>query len=319
VLAGSQAAEDPCEKVKQTITADRVWGGPDQMNAPRAVSVAPDGSIYVADSRNHRILKYDADGTLVLTWGSFGDARAGTAAPGTFNEPWGVAVGPDGSVYVADTWNHRLQKFDANGQFLTLWGHEQYQPDNFETFDGFWGPRAVVVDQAGRVFVADTGNKRIVVFDENGQGLSNIGGSGFEPGLLDEPVGLAFGPDGTVYVADTWNQRVQAFKPDPSTGEYLFAQQWPVVGWYGQSLDNKPYLAVDAQGRVYATDPEGYRVLVFNKDGQCLATWGDFGADNTAFALASGIAVDAQGNVYVTDAVKDDQANDRVMKFPPLK
>ena len=319
VLAGSGAAEDPCEKVKQTIAADRVWGGPDQMNAPRAVSVAPDGSIYVADSRNHRLLKYDADGTLVLTWGSFGDARAGTAAPGTFNEPWGVAVGPDGSVYVADTWNHRIQKFDANGQFLTMWGHEQYQPDNFETFDGFWGPRAVVVDQAGRVFVADTGNKRIVVFDENGQGLSNIGGGGFEPGLLDEPVGLALGPDGTVYVADTWNQRVQAFKPDPNTGEYLFAQQWPVVGWYGQSLDNKPYLAVDAQGRVYATDPEGYRVLVFNKDGQCLATWGDFGADNTTFALASGIAVDAQGNVYVTDAVKDDQANDRVMKFPPLK
>jgi sugar lactone lactonase YvrE len=169
------------------------------------------------------------------------------------------------------------------------------------------------------VFVADTGNKRIVVFDENGQGLSNIGGSGFEPGLLDEPVGLALGPDGTVYVADTWNQRVQAFKPDSNTGEYLFAQQWPVVGWYGQSLDNKPYLAVDAQGRVYATDPEGYRVLVFNTDGQCLATWGDFGADNTAFALASGIAVDAQGNVYVTDAVKDDQANDRVMKFPALK
>jgi hypothetical protein len=51
VLAGSGAAEDPCEKVKQTVAAERVWGGPDQMNAPRAVSVAPDGSIYVADSQ----------------------------------------------------------------------------------------------------------------------------------------------------------------------------------------------------------------------------------------------------------------------------
>jgi predicted membrane-bound mannosyltransferase/DNA-binding beta-propeller fold protein YncE len=315
--------EDPCTKVKQPIAAAAVWGGPGQapgqFDAPRSVAVGPDGSVYVADSRNNRIQKFDANGQLLLSWGTLGDVAAGTGAPGTFKEPWGVAVGPDGSVYVADTWNHRIQKFDANGQFLKMWGHEQFQPDNFEAFDGFWGPRAVAVDARGHVFVADTGNKRIVEFDSDGNGLSNIGAGGFEQGLLDEPVGLALGADNTLYVADTWNQRIQRFKLDPNTSEYVFDKQWPIVGWDGQSLDNKPYLAVDAQGRVYATDPEGYRVLVFDKEGKCLATWGDFGADNGNFALASGIAVDAQGNVYVADAVKEDQVNDRVMKFPPLK
>ncbi len=323
VLAGSTAQEDPCAKLRQVIPATRVWGGPGaapgQFDAPRGVAIAPDGSVYVADSRNYRIQKFDADGNLLLTWGTFGEVAKGTGAAGTFNEPWGVGVGPDGAVYIADTWNHRIQKFDANGQFLSMWGHEQYQPDNFATFDGFWGPRAVVVDAQSRVFVADTGNKRIVVFDANGLGLFNIGSGGFEPGLLDEPVGLALDADDTLYVADTWNQRIQAFRPDPATGTYVMDKQWPVVGWYGQSLFNKPYLAVDAQGRVYAADPEGYRVLVFDQAGQCLTTWGDYGQDNTTFALASGIAVDAQGNIYVADAGEGEEANNRVMKFPPLK
>jgi uncharacterized protein (TIGR03663 family) len=313
VLSGPGPEEDPYLQSRQVIAAARAWGAqgtaPGAFDAPRAVAVAPDGALYVADSRNHRIQKFDADGNLLLTWGSFGSLEAGTADPGNFNEPWGVGVGPDGSVYVADTWNHRIQKFDANGNFVTAWG-------NFgqaETFNTFWGPRAVAVDASGRVFVADTGNKRVVVFDGDGRPLMTIGSVGFESGFFDEPVGVALDADGALYVADTWNQRVQVFRPDPEIGEYLFSHEWPIAGWYGQSLDNKPYLALDGRGRVYVTDPEGYRVLVFDGAGEFLTTWGDFGADSTAFGLVSGVAVDAAGNVYVSDG-----GNHRLMKFPPL-
>ena len=114
-------------------------------------------------------------------------------------------------------------------------------------------------------------------------------------------------------MADTWNQRIQVFTRNPSTDEYVFAREWPISGWFGQSLDNKPYLALDAKGRLYVTDPEGYRILVFDSHGKFLTTWGDFGSDNSTFALVSGIAVDAGGNIYVSDA-----GNQRVMKFPPL-
>lgn len=310
----SAPVEDPYAKSRQTITALSVWGiqgqQPGSFDAPRGLAVAPDGSVYVADSRNHRIQKFDAQGALIKSFGSFGSLEQNTAQAGAFNEPWGLAVAPDGSVYVADTWNHRIQKFDKDGNFIKMWGHF----GQAENFDALWGPRAVAIDSQGRVFVADTGNKRIVIYDKDGNGLSTIGSVGFESGFLDEPVGLAVAPDGLLYVADTWNQRIQRFAPDAATGEYKFDKEWKISGWFGQSLDNKPFLALDAQGRVYVTDPEGYRVLVFDKDGNFVATWGDYGADSTTFGLASGIVVDKDGNVYVSDA-----GNHRVMKFPPLK
>src|SRR3972149_197888 len=100
--------------------------------------------------------------------------QGGEAPGGTFGEPWGVAVAPDGTVYVADTWNHRVQHFSADGRFLGMWGTF----GQAETQTAFWGPRDVAVDATGRVYVSDTGNKRIAVFDEDGNPLGEIGGPG---------------------------------------------------------------------------------------------------------------------------------------------
>ncbi len=313
VLEGDTAVEDPYIGSQQIIPAVSSWGiaGPaeGQFDAPRGVAVGPDGSVYVADSRNNRIQKFDADGNFLMAWGVRGTLDENNAGAGAFNEPWGVAVGPDGSVYVTDTWNHRVQKFDANGQFITMWGLF----GQGETPDAFWGPRGIAVDALGRVYVADTGNKRVAVFDSNGVGLNVIGSGGSDPGQFDEPVGVAVSGDGTVFVADTWNQRMQVFQWDEANGEYLYVREWPIVGWYGQSLDNKPFVAVDGQKHVYVADPEGYRVIVFDEFGKFLATWGDFGEDTSHFALVGGVAVDAAGDVYVADP-----GNQRLMKFAPV-
>jgi predicted membrane-bound mannosyltransferase/sugar lactone lactonase YvrE len=297
-------ATDPYEKGMVKMANDKAFGeagtAPGQFNAPRGVAVAPDGSQYVADSRNNRIQHLSVDGKVLQTWGTFADVAKGAAqAPGgTFNEPWGIAVAKDGSVYVTDTWNHRVQKFSADGKFLTMWGYF----GQAEKPDALWGPRGIAVDAQGRVFVVDTGNKRVVIFGPNGESVSSFGSAGIDPGQFDEQVGVAFDSQGRVYITDTWNQRVQVFQPDATGTAFTPLRQWDISGWFGQSLDNKPFIAVDATGNVYVTDPESGRVLQFNSEGVFQRGWSDLLGDIPALLMPDGLAVDAQGGLWVTDA-----------------
>jgi len=106
-------------------------------------------------------------------------------------------------------------------------------------------------------------------------------------------------------VADAWNRRVQKFDHN-----FKPVAQWPVVAWEGDSVVNKPYLAVDAQGRVFISDPEGYRIIAYDNNGQVIVTWGQYGQDRTSLALPTGLAFDNEGNLLVADA-----NNNRIMKF----
>lgn len=284
-------------------------GDPVQLVEPRGVAVAPDGTVYIADSRNNRIVHISENGDFLNAWGTFGESTVDAAAPaGSFREPWGVAVGPDGSVYVADTWNHRIQKFTSQGEFVTMWGYF----GQAERPDAFWGPRDIAVDQAGRVYVTDTGNKRVVVFDADGNFITQFGSTGFELGQFDEPVGVAVDLNGNVYVADTWNQRIQVLAPNQDGLTYLPLMQWPVVGWHGQSLVNKPYIAVDTGGNVFVTDPEGYRMLMFDAQGTFVRGWDEYTGDEGNLGLFIGVDIDAQGRVWLVDG-----ANNRVFRFTP--
>ena len=276
-----------------------------QFQGPRGIAVASDGSIYVVDTENNRIQHLSESGSVINSWGEFGDAATGQALGGTFNQPWGIDAGLDGSVYVADTWNHRVQKFSPDGEFIRMWGYF----GQAESPEALWGPRDVAVDQQDRVFVTDTGNKRVVVFDSEGNYLTEFGGIGMAPGEFDEPVGIAIGPSGDVYVADTWNQRIQVFT-EISDNNFQFDKAWDIAWWYGQSLDNKPYIAVDENEIIYATDPEGYRILAFENSGEILFYWGDFGTGQGEFGLAGALATGVDGYVWVTDA-----GNGRVMLF----
>ena len=168
-----------------------------------------------------------------------------------------------------------------------------------------------MVDDQGRIFVVDTGNKRVAVLDQNGNLLGQFGGTDIGLGQLNEPVGIGLDDQGLIYVLDTWNQRVVVFD-DVGDGEFRAVREWLIDGWWGESLENKPYLAVSPSGQVCVSDPEGFRILCFNLEGEFLLGWGDYGYDFTTFNLPSGLAFSPEGNLWVSDS-----GNHRLMRFEP--
>ncbi|MBM3127254.1 MAG: TIGR03663 family protein [Chloroflexi bacterium] len=308
-LPAEAALEDEYEKKFVKLTATRALGSEGRGNAqfafPRNLALDARGNLYVADSDNHRVQKLSATGEFLLAWGARSPDNV-APPPSTFNQPWGIAVDPAGNVYVADTWNHRIQKFDANGKFLTTWGvnGDTRGVANVNP-QMFYGPRSIAIDAQGNVLVTDTGNKRVLKFSPNGEPVAQYGGVGSDGGKFLEQVGIALDAQGNIFVADTWNLRIQKFDAD-----FNFLAQWAVPAWESQSVVNKPYLAVDAEGNVFATDPEGSRVLKFSNDGKLLAVFGTRGADLASFNLPTGLAFDAQGNLYVADS-----GNHRILVF----
>jgi predicted membrane-bound mannosyltransferase/DNA-binding beta-propeller fold protein YncE len=308
-LPPQPTVDDEYEKKFVRLTAARVIGsagtGAGQLQNPKNVAVDAQGNLFVADSDNGRIQKFDANGKFLSAFGSKSAPNA-IGAPGTLAEPWGIAVDQTGNVYVADTWNHRIQKFDAAGKLVTLWGTNgdtrgvaRVDPTSF------YGPRAIAIDAQGNLLVSDTGNKRVLKFDAYGKPLDQYGGVGAGEGQFLEQVGIAIDQQGNIFVADTWNLRIQKFDSN-----FNFVMQWSVQAWDSQSVVNKPYIAIDPDGNVFVTDPEISRILKFSNDGKLLAVFGGRGSDLASFNLPTGLAFDAQGNLYVADS-----GNNRVLVF----
>ncbi len=299
-----------CNANWQLMAADVVMGslGPadGQLNRPVGLAIGPDNTLYIAEESNDRLSAYTTQGEFIRTFGD-GDGLV-------FARPNSVSVGPDGNLYVADTWNYQILVLSPEGEVLNRWGEpgEYGQNAQTEPVYGFWGPRDVVVDGEGRVFVADTGNKRVRVYTSDGQHIRDIGSAGSAPGQLDEPSGLALHPDGRLFVADYWNRRISVFNVN---GEFLYT--FPVRAWYDEQ-GNRPYMAVDvARDQLYVTDPDAGRVLVYNTAGDCLGSFGQpsrEGFDATQFRVSGGVAVGSDGAVFVSDA-----GTGRVLRFAPFE
>jgi sugar lactone lactonase YvrE len=204
------------------------------------------------------------------------------------------AISPEGEVFA--NWGSPGQFGSAAGPVPT---------------DGFWGPRDVVLDSEGNVYVSDTGNKRVRVYTAQGEYLRDIGGAGTELGQLDEPAGLAISPDGRLFVADTWNRRISVFSLDGTP-----LTTFEVRGWY-EDQGNRPYLAVDgARNLLYVGDPEAGRIQVYDLNGNCVGSFGQPAervADFSQFQSVGGMTVDSAGNVLVVDS-----SAGRVLWFAPF-
>lgn len=281
-----------------------------QVNAPTGIALSNDGQIiYIVDSGNQRIQRFEREGAFIGSWSAEDDQRVGLGLFETANQGASdMVVGPDDLIYVADTWNHRVMIVDADGQLVRELGAGQLT-DTGDVADPtvspgvFYGPRSVAVTE-DEIFVTDTGNERVQVFAPDGTFLRAFGGYGTEPGQLMEPVGIAIGPDGNVYVADTGNSRISVFEQDgvPVT-------QIPVPDWQGQ-VSQQNYLRFGADGVLYITSPGTGSVLAFNGSEFITIQGGDVGGEITA---PVGLALGADGQMIVTET-----GSSRVTEFPVL-
>ncbi|MGJ3238281.1 MAG: flippase activity-associated protein Agl23 [Anaerolineae bacterium] len=312
-----------CSANWQPLQANYALEAPESLINPVGIDIGADGRIYVAEQGRfdinsvggHRIAVFDADGTFIEYLGERGNLPPDDDTQ-YFERPHSVEVQEDGSLFVVDTWNYRIQYFDDQINPITVWGQPGEYGAAAETqpVDGFWGPRDIEVDQSGRIFIADTGNKRVRVYeivDGERVHLQDIGTAGSGLGQLDEPAGLAVHPNGNLYIADTWNRRISVFTTDG-----FFLDTFDVRGWY-EEQGNRPYLAVDPDRELlYVTDPDAGRVLVYTTGGECVGSFGEpAGSSPTlgTFGVVAGIAVDDSGQVYVVD-----NRQGRVLVFTPF-
>ena len=322
-----------------TLFRFRSWGqeGEDdgQFKYPCSIAVARNGTIYVIDTHNHRVQLFHPDGTFILKWGCEGDndgelsfpygisigiddgmcnsvTKSMMMVPELASFPPGVLpicvayLGVE-HIYVADTGNHRIQAFGLdvledgsdNVRFLLKWGSVGSGDGQFNYPYGC-GVGNDAESGASVIYVADTENHRIQVFDRNnGTFIRKWGSFGKGDGQFNRPTSLSVGRDlsGTgsqmIYIADQYNNRVVCYH-----GDGRFAREFA-----GSTAMSRPHGMIidDDNGVVYVVACGGSCVRQFLKDDTLVKKWGSHGSGDGKLNWPMGIDMGANGILYVAD------------------
>jgi PKD repeat protein len=290
----------------------------DRFYYPEGVAVGPDGSIYVVEGYGHRLVKLNAAGVPQWTVGEAGQSGSDNTH---FTYLHDVAVGPDGRIYTVEAWgsaryapgnNHRLQIFNPDGSYYGGFGG--YGSGNYQ----FIGPHGIAIDHTGKVYIADSGNHRVQIYNNQLAYVATLGQtgvSGSDNSHFNNPFDVAVDRNGTIYVADEGNDRIQVF--DSNLQHVRTIGGGGTGGDFGHFGGYGPHhLAIDSQGRLYVADTGNNRVQVFDNYANAnayLTTIGTGGDRPGRFTTLMGIAIGPDDSVYTSEI----HNNHRIQKFAP--
>ncbi|HUB82460.1 MAG TPA: hypothetical protein VMB03_26870 [Bryobacteraceae bacterium] len=277
----------------QTPTATSLAG-------PRGVAVAKDGTVYVADSGNNRVLQFprpvSQSGRItpsaVIGQTNFTSSASAATSATSLNTPGGLAIGPNGDLFVADSGNNRVLEFPPGGGTGAAAARVFGQPNMTSgtrptqvSAQSLNSPQGVFVDQTSNLYVTDTGANRVLVYSNSAGSTSAtavIGqaDSNGTPGgvALNVPLGVAVDGSGNVWVADNGNNRVLEFTwpgylPGGATAAAVIGQpnssntspDWDTTNGLAtaDSLYNPSAVYLDRQNTLYVGDPGNNRLLQF--------------------------------------------------------
>ncbi len=295
--------------------------------SPSGLAVDGAGNLLIADSGAHRVRRVGTLGTIstLAGTGAAGFSGDGGAASGAaLNNPSGIAVAADGSVYVADTGNNRIRRISPSGTISTVagTGAAAFSGDGgAATAAALSAPRSLVHTPDGSLLVADTANHRVrrisgaLIGTVAGTGVSGFAGDGgpATAARLASPRGLALGDDGAVLVADLFNHRIRRFAIG---GSITTAAGSGLAGFSGDggpataaSLSFPPAVVVGG-GDVFVADAGNHRVrrigsggVITTQAGTGWPTYGGDGGPATSAQMDSprDVGTGPSGRVYVSD------------------
>lgn len=301
--------------------ADGSQGTAASFNHPRGLAVDKDGNVYVADYDNHLIRKVTSSGEVSTVAGSSGASGSvdGTGSAARFTRPEGIAVDNSGTLYVADTFSHKIRKITPTGVVTTVAGSGvPGGTDGTGFVASFNAPTGITVDPAGStLYVGDSGShtvRRVVLATGEVSTLAGSGSAGANDAQgaaasFNHPEGVALDASATtLYVADYGNHKIRKIE--------LATQVVTTVAGSGSDSDvdgtgtaatfSFPFgLTVGPGGLIHVADSGNDKVRRITPEG-VVTTWagsGTAGAEDTAAAFneLGHVAIDASGNLYVTD------------------
>lgn len=257
------------------------------------IAVDSAGNVYVAVYSANSVWKYNASGTYLGYVGA-DEYAAASSADGSFNAPYGLAVDASDNLFVVDSGNNRVQKFNSAGVYQSKFGTAGTSNGQFAT------PRGIAINGSGDMWVVDSGNERVQKFNSAGTYQSQFGALGTGNGQFANTgaVYVALDSGGNLYVTDYINERVQKFN---SAGTYQ--SQVGSAGTGSGQFTELLGVVVDAAGNIFTTEyGNPGRVQKFNSS---LTYLGEFAATQ-----ARQITKDASGFLWLTD-----DYNNQVKKF----